>query len=39
MSKNKWTFTELLEKRKDLEHPKKRIFNNSYTVQWWDFPS
>lgn len=39
MSKNKWTFTELLEKRRDLEHPKKRIFNNSYTVQWWDFPS
>ena len=39
MSKNKWTFTELLEKRKDLEHPKKRVFNNSYTVQWWDLPS
>lgn len=39
MSKNKWTFKEMLEKRKDLRHEKKRVFGNSYTVQWWDLPS
>ncbi|CAM3795883.1 DNA cytosine methyltransferase [Flavobacterium gelidilacus] len=39
MSKNKWTFTELLEKKPDLNHIKQRVFNNSYTVQWWDQPS
>lgn len=39
MSKNKWTFTELLEKRKDLQHPKQRVFNNSYCVQFWDKPA
>lgn len=39
MSKYKWTFTELLEKKADLNHIKQRVFNNSYTVQWWDQPS
>ncbi|MGI5933124.1 MAG: DNA cytosine methyltransferase, partial [Eubacterium sp.] len=39
MAKNKWTFTEMLEKRPDLRHPKARVFPNSYTVQWWDKPS
>ncbi|MFR1449536.1 MAG: DNA cytosine methyltransferase [Beduini sp.] len=39
MSKNKWTFKELLENRVDLRHEKKRVFGNSYTVQWWDLPS
>ena len=39
MSKNHWTFQELLEKRPDLDHEKKRVFGNSYTVQWWDLPS
>ena len=39
MSKNKWTFQEMLEKRKDLRHEKKRVFGNSYAVQWWDLPS
>jgi len=39
MSKNKWTFTELLEKKPDLNHVKQRVFNNSYVVQWWDHPS
>lgn len=39
MSKNHWTFHELLEKRVDLRHEKQRVFNNSYTVQWWDLPS
>lgn len=39
MAKNKWTFKELLENREDLRHEKARVFNNSYTVQWWDLPS
>ncbi|MDI1256700.1 MAG: DNA cytosine methyltransferase [Flavobacterium sp.] len=39
MSKNKWTFSDLLEKRPDLNHIKQRVFNNSYVVQWWDQPS
>lgn len=39
MSYNKWSFSELLENRPDLRHPKKRVFNNSYVVQWWDLPS
>lgn len=39
MSKNNWTFTELLENRKDLRHPKQRVFNNSYCVQFWDKPA
>ncbi len=39
MSKNHWTFQELLENRKDLQHEKQRVFGNSYTVQWWDLPS
>lgn len=39
MSKNKWTFSEMLVQRPDLEHAKKRVFNNSYVVQWWDLPS
>lgn len=39
MSKNKWTFQELLANRDDLRHEKQRVFGNSYTVQWWDLPS
>lgn len=39
MSKNKWSFKEMLEKREDLRHEKRRVFGNSYTVQWWDLPS
>lgn len=39
MSKNRWTFKELLENRPDLAHEKQRVFNNSYTAQWWDLPS
>lgn len=39
MSKNHWTFRELLENREDLHHEKRRVFGNSYTVQWWDLPS
>jgi DNA (cytosine-5)-methyltransferase 1 len=39
MSKNKWTFTDLLEKMPDLNHIKQRFFNNSYVVQWWNLPS
>ncbi len=39
MSKNRWSFKELLEKKITLAHPKKRIFNNSYVVQYFDKPS
>lgn len=39
MSKNHWTFQDMLEKREDLRHKKQRVFGNSYTVQWWDQPS
>lgn len=39
MSKNHWTFQELLENRKDLRHEKQRVFGNSYVVQWWELPS
>lgn len=39
MSKNHWTFQELLEHRPDLNHKKQRVFGNSYVVQWWDLPS
>lgn len=39
MSKNKWDFSELLEKSPELNHPKARVFNNSYVVQHWDSPS
>lgn len=39
MSKNHWTFQELLENRPDLRHEKPRVFGNSYAVQWWDLPS
>jgi DNA (cytosine-5)-methyltransferase 1 len=39
MSENKWTFSDLIEKRKDLRHPKQRVFNNSYCVQFWDKPA
>ena len=39
MSKNHWTFQEMLEKREDLRHEKQRVFGNSYVVQWWDSPS
>jgi len=39
MAENHYTFDELLQNRPDLGHAKKRVFNNSYTVQWWDLPS
>ncbi len=39
MSKNKWTFQELLTNRPDLNHAKQRVFNNSYVVQFWNKPS
>ncbi|TXB66223.1 DNA cytosine methyltransferase [Vicingus serpentipes] len=39
MSKNKWTFAELLEKKPSLNHNKQRVFNNSYVVQFWDKPA
>lgn len=39
MSKNSWTFQELLANREDLRHEKQRVFGNSYVVQWWDLPS
>lgn len=39
MSKNKWSFQDLLEKRPDLNHIKQRVFGNSYVVQFWDLPA
>lgn len=39
MAENKWNFLQLLEKRPDLGHEKKRVFFNSYKVQWWDMPA
>jgi DNA (cytosine-5)-methyltransferase 1 len=39
MSKNKWTFKELLEKKPSLNHEKQRVFNNSYVVQFWNKPA
>lgn len=39
MALNKWNFLELMENRPDLVHEKRRVFFNSYKVQWWDSPS
>ena len=39
MSKNKWTFQEMLENCPTLRHPKQRVFGNSYAVQWFDLPA
>ncbi|EIF51381.1 DNA cytosine methyltransferase [Sulfurovum sp. AR] len=39
MSKNNWTLGELYDKKPELKHPKKRLFNNSYVVQRFDMPS
>lgn len=39
MSKNEWTFRELLENKPELDHEKRRVFNNSYVVQLWDQPA
>ena len=39
MSKNKWTFGELLENMRSLNYTKQRLFNNSYVVQFWDKPA
>lgn len=39
MSKNKWSFRELITNKPELNHPKQRVFGNSYVVQFWDKPS
>jgi DNA (cytosine-5)-methyltransferase 1 len=39
MSKNKWTFKDLLEKQPALNHINQRVFDNSYVVQFWDKPA
>lgn len=39
MSKNEWTYKELLDRKPHLDHQKKRVFNNSYVVQKWNLPS
>jgi DNA (cytosine-5)-methyltransferase 1 len=39
MSKYKWSLSELYDKKPDLVHPKKRLFNNSYAVQYFGNPS
>ncbi|SES62012.1 DNA (cytosine-5)-methyltransferase 1 [Oceanobacillus limi] len=38
MSLNNWTLGELYEQVPELVHEKKRLFNNSYVVQRWDYP-
>lgn len=39
MSKNKWTFEQLLKNKPSLRHKKRRVFKNSYVVQFWDNPA
>lgn len=39
MAKNKWTFQELLDNKPELRHENPRLFNNSYVVQFWDYPA
>lgn len=39
MSKNEWTYAELLENKPYLNHKKQRVFKNSYVVQFWNQPS
>lgn len=39
MAENHWNFLQLLDLRPDLGHEKKRVFFNSYKVQWWDAPA
>lgn len=39
MAENHWNFLQLLDFRPDLGYEKKRVFFNSYKVQWWDMPS
>ncbi len=39
MSKNNWTFKDLLINKPSLGHKKKRLFGNSYVVQNFDKPS
>lgn len=39
MSKNKWTYEELLKRKPSLNHKKERVFKNSYVVQFWDKPA
>lgn len=39
MAENHWNFLQLLDFRPDLGHEKKRVFFNSYKVQWWDMPA
>lgn len=39
MAENHWNFLQMLELRPDLGHEKKRVFFNSYKVQWWDAPA
>lgn len=39
MAKNHWNFLQMLQYRPDLGHEKKRVFFNSYKVQWWDMPA
>jgi len=39
MAKNRWSFLQMLDNRSDLGHKKRRVFFNSYKVQWWENPS
>lgn len=39
MIQNHWTFGQLRREMPQYEHEHARVFDNSYTVQWWDLPS
>ena len=39
MSKHELKFVDLLNKYPHLSHKKRRVFNNSYVVQRWNYPS
>lgn len=39
MAENHWNFLQMLDFRPDLGHERKRVFYNSYKVQWWDSPA
>ena len=39
MIHNHWSFGQLRREMPQYEHEHARVFDNSYVVQWWDFPS
>lgn len=39
MIHNHWSFGQLRREMPQYEHEHARVFDNSYVVQWWNFPS